>query len=266
MKKYSYLIILFIFWSCEENSLSPTFSDIPVVEAYLQPGRILQVQIDRQLAFSSEAAYQDDEISELEVFLSVDGVQNQLTYAADGLFLDSTVLVQTGMELEFEFAFGDGIVKGATVIPSKPVDLSISASTLAIEQFDISDLASGLPEIPNPIDISWQNPHGSFYLVVVENIENNPEPTKDFGEEDPPEFVFRNEPVRGNTFQIPPRSFNYYGTHRIILFHINDDYASLYDDGESTSQNLTTPSTGIENGVGIFTGIHSDTLNLEVTN
>jgi len=52
--------------------------------------------------------------------------------------------------------------------------------------------------------------------------------------------------------------------HRIILFHVLPDYASLYDEKISSSQNLTNPSTSITNGYGIFTGLNSDTLYIRV--
>lgn len=59
-------------------------------------------------------------------------------------------------------------------------------------------------------------------------------------------------------------SFSYYGTHQIILFKLNSEYAALYENSGTTSQSLTVPPTSIVNGYGIFTGINSDTLYIEV--
>jgi len=56
----------------------------------------------------------------------------------------------------------------------------------------------------------------------------------------------------------------YFGTYRVIIFHVLPDYAKLYEQTNSSSQNLTNPSTSIENGYGIFTGLNSDTLYIEV--
>jgi hypothetical protein len=50
----------------------------------------------------------------------------------------------------------------------------------------------------------------------------------------------------------------------LILYHLNADYAALYNDTGNSSQNLTNPTTNIENGLGIFTGINADTLLLNV--
>jgi len=59
--------------------------------------------------------------------------------------------------------------------------------------------------------------------------------------------------------------FEYFGTHRIIIYHVLPDYADLYEQNSTSSQNLENPSTSISNGYGIFTGLNSDTLYLEVT-
>jgi hypothetical protein len=57
-----------------------------------------------------------------------------------------------------------------------------------------------------------------------------------------------------------PQEFQYFGKHRLILYHVLPDYASLYSENSTSSQNLTNPSTSIMNGYGIFTGLNSDTL------
>jgi hypothetical protein len=60
-------------------------------------------------------------------------------------------------------------------------------------------------------------------------------------------------------------AFEYLGTHRIILYRILPDYSALYDVNSNSSQNLTSPDSDIENGLGIFTGINADTLWVEVS-
>jgi len=80
----------------------------------------------------------------------------------------------------------------------------------------------------------------------------------------PPPSLFLNKPTQGSTYEIPFGSFSYYGTHRILLYHVNPDYALLYEDQETSSQNFSTPISGINNGFGIFTGMSSDELLLEI--
>ena len=84
------------------------------------------------------------------------------------------------------------------------------------------------------LKISWSNPDSSNYIVVVENIEENPEPI--LTGDQPPPSLFLNKPTQGSTYEIPLGSFSYYGTHRILLYHVNPDYALLYEDQETSSQ------------------------------
>jgi hypothetical protein len=81
---------------------------------------------------------------------------------------------------------------------------------------------------------------------------------------DRPEGRFRKAPTTSAGLQMRPQEFQYFGTHRLILYHVLPDYASLYDDKTASSQNLTNPSTSIINGSGIFTGLNADTLYLEL--
>jgi len=110
------------------------------------------------------------------------------------------------------------------------------------------------------VELFWDNPDADYYLLKIENIESNPVAIFD---EDCPGMSNRILQEEGT--QIRPMQFEYYGTHQIILCHINDELAAIYDDQENSSQNLTDPTTNITNGYGIFTGINTDTLFLEVT-
>jgi hypothetical protein len=89
-------------------------------------------------------------------------------------------------------------------------------------------------------------------------------PIRDFGDNAPPGNIFRKPPTTASGLEINSNEFQYYGKHRLILFHVLPDYASLYSDTQTSSQNLTNPSTSIVNGYGIFTGLNSDTLFINV--
>ncbi len=83
------------------------------------------------------------------------------------------------------------------------------------------------------------------------------------GDEEQPRF-FRQEPTQNSEVEINAFAFEFFGTYRLVLFRLNPEYSTLYDDNGTNSQNLSAPQTNIVNGFGIFTGICSDTLYLEV--
>ena len=56
----------------------------------------------------------------------------------------------------------------------------------------------------------------------------------------------------------------YFGRYQVILYHVNQEFANLFDNPTMNSVNITEPPTNIENGLGIFTGISADTLYFEL--
>jgi hypothetical protein len=255
--------------SCEKTALGTASDSVnrPVVEAYLTPGQIPTVRITQQLAFgSSDTIVQP--IQNLNVVVESDGTARPLFYSpADSAYVaDGTWQVEAGKTYRLSFPYRESIVTAESLVPQKPEGFTVSATSIAIPQFTPGS-GGGIPTFPDPIEIGWTNTDGSYFLVVVENLEANSEAIfEDDGNSNrPPRPTFRSEPEQTNTYQIGFQSFQYYGTHRVVLFRLNAEYASLYDDNGNSSQNLTAPYSNITGGLGIFTGLNSDTLMVEVT-
>jgi hypothetical protein len=243
------------------------FTDWPIIEAYLNPGNIFAVKVSRQVPFSEDVEYSSDNIDSLELTVVYKDSVTNLFPAGDGFYTDSALTVSDGDEYTLSLVFNSKDVSAYTYIPSKPSTFAQSATSISIERRDSTD-TGGPPmggSMPDPIDLTWDNEDQSYYLIVVENIEDTLDPITDFGDdEDAPDFVFRKSPNTSTSEELRPNDFQYYGTHRVILFHVLPDYADLYDQGSNSSQNLANPSTSIVNGYGIFTGMDSDTLFVEV--
>lgn len=249
--------------ACEKSELYE-FTDTPIIEAYLEPGDYLTVKISRQIPFLEDVQYSDDDIDNLTLTVTYNGGTHLLTPLGNGVYIDSSIIVAEGENYSISFQFNSKFVSAYTYIPSKPQNITQSATTIAIEKVDTTN---GPPQMsmPDPIEINWTNTDGSYYLILVENIESTLEPIRDFGDEAPPGNRFRKSPTNLGMEEIRAMEFQYYGTHRIILYHVLPDYATLYDSNSTSSQNLSNPSTSIINGYGIFTGLNSDTLYVEVT-
>ncbi|HBS86459.1 MAG: hypothetical protein A2W91_19785 [Bacteroidetes bacterium GWF2_38_335] len=250
--------------TCNKNG-EVEFTDFPIVESYLVPGQFLKVKVSRQLPFDENAEYSPDDIDSLSITVTSGSYSSVLSPIGNGEYIDSSLVVYENIHYEITFDYNGKNVYAYTIVPSKPINFSQSATTIEIQKMDTT---SGPPigfEMPDPVQLTWDNYDGSYYIVIVENIESSPEPVQDLGEDDDrPDFVFRKEPNNSSGTEISSMDFQYYGTHRLILFHVLSDYAALYDDNSSNSQNLSNPSTCIENGYGIFTGLNADTLYIEV--
>lgn len=250
--------------SCEKSEVSE-FTDTPIIEAYLEPGDYFTVKIKRQIPFAQNVQYSTDDINNLTLTVSYNGGTHLLTPLGDGVYIDSTIIVNEGENYSVSFQFNSKFVSAYTYIPSKPQNMTQSATEIAIAKVDSTTGPPVQGSQPDPIQINWTNTDGSYYLILVENIESTLNPIRDFGDNTPPGNLFRKSPTNLGVEEIRAMEFQYYGTHRIILYHVLPDYATLYESNSTSSQNLLNPSTSIVNGYGIFTGLNSDTLYVEVT-
>jgi len=256
------VLVITILTGCK-NDEKVEFTDSPIIESYLKPGNYFNVNITRQIPFSLNAVYSTDDVNNLAITLSYNNLSHILTPLGNGQYIDSLIQVTEGAHFNLSFLYNSKTVTAYTYIPSKPVNMKRSASQIIIPRMDSTSFPT-MGDMPEPVKITWDNNDGSYYLIIVENLESTLDPIRDFGDAEPPDNIFRKSPTNSNTEELSPMDFQYYGTHRIVLYHVLPDYASLYDQNTSSSQNLTNPSTSIVNGYGIFTGLNSATLYIEV--
>lgn len=259
---FSLLVVTLALLSC--NKTETGYNTSPVVECYVIPGDTVVFHVTKQIAFGSDSITDGEGITGLAISFFKNNESYSLTDQGDGIYSLSSATFEPGDELTFSFTYGSEEVSGYTYIPSTPLDFECSVSSMAIERMDT---ASGPPSgtMPDPAELTWTNSDNSNYLVVVENLEETLDPIRDFGDEEPPGNFFRKSPTTSSSERLSPMDFQYYGEHRIILFHVLPDYAALYDQNSTTSINLTNPSTSINYGFGIFSGLHSDTLYITIT-
>jgi hypothetical protein len=253
--------------SCIERDNSE-FTDIPIIESYLKPGYCLSLTVSRQIPFSSDVIYSSDNIDNLTITITNDDMDYVLEPVGGGVYTDSTLIIEEGERYDLSFVFNSMLVSAYTEVPLKPVNFAQSDNKISVMRMDSASVPTGgggMWDIPESLELTWDNDDDSYYIVVVENIEVTLDPVRDWGDdEERPEGRFKKSPTTSAGLQMRPQEFQYFGTHRLILYHVLPDYASLYDDKTASSQNLTNPSTSITNGYGIFTGLNADTLYLEV--
>lgn len=256
-------MLLSIFLSGCGKDNTQAYTDAPIIETYLEPGSYLSVKVSRQLPFLNEVEYSSDDINNLAISILFNDSIILLSPADSGLYIDSSIIVKEGDMFNLSFSFNSKNVMAYTYIPSKPANLIQSATKIYVPRMDST---SGPPTgtMSDPVEITWTNDDESYYLLVVENMESSLDPIRDFGDQEPPGNRFRKSPTNSSFESIRPNDFQYFGTHRIILYHVLPDYAALYDQNSTNSINLTNPSSSITNGYGIFTGLSSDTLYIEV--
>jgi hypothetical protein len=250
------------FMSCNKSE-NAEFTDTPIVESYLRPGEFPQVKISRQIPFSSDVTYSSDDINALSVKISNGNISHILLPSGDGLYTDSTFSISDNARYDLFFTYNSKTVSAYTKVPSKPANFKESVTYISLAKTDSTSRPT-FGAMPEPVYLTWDNADGSYYIVVIENMATTLVPIRDFGSREPPGNRFKKAPTTASGLEIRPMEFQYFGKHRLILYHVLPDYASLYSESQSSSQNLTNPSTSIMNGYGIFTALNSDTLFLNV--
>lgn len=258
------LITIILFSGCKKED-NKEFTDSPIIESYLQAGHYLTVKISRQIPFSSDVDYSSDDINNLSLKVLYNNATHNLEPLGDGKYIDSSIIVSEGATYNLNFEYNSKNVTAYTYVPVKPLNVALSTTVMVIEKIDLSvGMPTSPPTMPDPITLAWTNSDASHYLITVENMETTLEPVRDFGDNAPPANIFKKSPTNSNTEELRSMEFQYYGKHRVIIYHVLPDYATLYNANSTSSQNLTNPSTSIVNGYGIFTGLNSDTVYVQI--
>lgn len=264
----SFLLITVVLYvaSCDKGAYAPEYNDWPVIEGYLFAGKTVSVHISRQVSSAEYIDQSSEDINALKLTITDITGAHELTSKGDGWYINEELVIEEGREYTLEFSFNDKRVVATTQVLSSPTGFTQSVDELSLTKIDSNTVFSPetRPQQNDPVELTWDNNDNTYYMVVAQNTEVEPELIRDTSDDRFPSRVFRNEPGIINEYQMRDQQFLYFGNYLLLLYHLNPDYAALYNDNNNSSQNLTNPSTNITNGYGIFTGISSDTLYLNV--
>ena len=214
-------------------------------------------------------------LNNLEITLTKGDQQFPLFPIGNGYYANADLVIESEAVYRMDFQWEGEIVAAETYIPAKK-EASLSATEVSLQKIEFTGGGFGGGGFGGgqnitPIDISWNNTEGDYYYVVINNIEENPEYVNDIiaqFEDDNGgrrRFTFISEPQIMDVYSInPQRELTQYGTHQIVIYRVNPEYAALYESSGNTTISLVQPPTNVENGLGILTGISSDTVYLEV--
>ncbi len=251
-----FLLIIISLVACEESELGTVPDAKVVVEAYLHAEQPIGIHISKEVLFKREESDSTFDIEGLEVVLNDGNESFQLTDEGNGIY-SSVSLVDNTKNYSMSFHYNGIEISAESTVPDKPEDYTSSKTSIKIEPFT----GGGPPSFSSEsVELNWTNEDGSYYIVVVTNLEEDPPPINEIFQRP----SFRSEPLVTDNYEIQSQEFRYYGMHSMMLYKVNPDYAALYEDPGDNSLTIKTPYTNIANGLGIFTAINSDTLYVDV--
>ncbi|MBK7477822.1 MAG: DUF4249 family protein [Haliscomenobacter sp.] len=261
-------IITFALSRCtEESAILDT--QTAVVEGYLFAGQPVD-----SLRLTQSYAY----IRQDTVLVTLDGLTPSIEAGGkvypllpkgDGYYYQPDLVIESGKTYRLSFDWNGKAVSAETFVPAQ------REAQISTEEISMTKITTGLPPggftLVDPIEVSWENPEGDYYYVLVRNLEENPEYVNDRLAEFEREngglrrFAMLSAPQITSFYSINPiREITQFGLHQVIVFRVTPEYAGLFGAAASTSQTITQPPTNVKNGLGILTGVSSDTLYFNV--
>ncbi len=271
MKKILLIIVTFaliFFLGCDEESPVESGSNLFVVSAFLYQGEPVQnVQITSTLLLGSTDTVAPP-INSAIVELIKEGNKYSLTQTLENPgyynYAGNDLMVSPGDQFRIEVTYDGRLAYGETFVPNIPENIALSSTTLQVPEFSFGGFGGGSFNIDDySILLSWDNFDASYYYVVIDNLETDPEPIF----EDLPFGEFRrfiSSPSKTAEYRISPVSVIYFGDHQAILYKVNQEYADLYESREQDSRNLQEPLTNMVNAFGVFSAFASDTVYFNV--
>ncbi len=258
------IIAVILISACTEIITEP-LSETPVVESYLLPGDAASVKLSKVIPFVEDGYTDSTYIDSATVYIGFDGADYLLSPvdSSPGLYvcLDSDLVILPESSYLLSFVYNGLVVKSETSIPQKPQNLHLSK---IYYYYDPDGILEGYLD---PLYVYWDNTDGSYYQIVVEYLDETYKPINEFM--DPNNYdSFRKtstDPINGNTYTLAPRrQLAFWGNYRLIIYKVNQEYVDLYESISQSSMSITEPPSNIENGLGIFTGINTDTIMFKV--
>ena len=254
--------IALLFLACEKQSTEVIESKTTVVEGYLHAGKTigsLKITQSLSLAIADNIIALDD----LVVNISDSNNQYVLNSIGNGIYQNTELIIENDATYRLEIERDGAIISAQTYIPNKK-EAQISLTQVELPKIELN-APIGFPTGSfDAVDITWDNSEGDYYYVSIRNIETNPEIVNENDTGQLRSSII-SEPQISSFYAIfPRREFSHYGTHQIVVYRVNPEYAALYESSGNSTLSLEEPPTNIENGLGIFTGASSDTLYLEV--
>jgi hypothetical protein len=254
-------LLLLLLASCGKEEAG-SFTNLAIVESYLSPGNKIRVTISLKEPFDANATADTSQLNNLNLKVKYAGTWYPLVPAGNGVYVDSAgnVPVIPDSTYYLSFYFSGSTVTSSALIPSKPASVTQSATTISMAQIDLSNPSFTHP--PDPVVITFANSGAEYYFLTVQCTDSVKVPV--YKDSVPDNDIYSSNPFTGTSIDIQAMRLSYFGNNRIILYHIDPEYAPFFSYQASTSQNYQEPPTNIANGLGIFTGFNTDTLYLKV--
>ena len=267
-KHYLIFVVLSLFFlACADENLNDIAANQFVVEAFIYAGEpIDDIRIKSTFPLSEE----DDlstPINNAQVTIIKEGQRFDLMPSGNDGFYNypgNDVSIETGDVFQLEVIHNGITATAETVVPTPTRGLQISTDSLKVPLLPFSQGRDAIVAtiqnflMNSRIEATWENQEEDLYFMVVEIVDDNMMPIfPDQVLEALSPFRFVSEPTTESSITFLGGSLVSFGTYAIKVYHINQEYAALYENRNQDSRDLNEPPSNINNALGVFSAFNS---------
>lgn len=274
-KDFLYLLLLSCFLcSCDEENLNDIAANQFVVEAFLYAGEPID---DIRIKTTFPLADEEDTstpINDADVTLTKNGETYTLLASGDQgyyYYPGGDLIVETGDLFQLMVVHNGITATAETIVPTPTTGLEISQDSIKVPRIsfgqDREEIVAAIREflLGSRIVANWENPNSDLYFMVVESVFDTinpifPGPVIDALER----FRFVSEPTDEASLEFLAGTLISFGTYAVKVYHINQEYAQLYENRQQDSRDLNEPPSNVENALGVFSAFNSQEVFFEV--
>ncbi len=270
----AWVTVCTVLMSCEEENLNDIAVNQFVVEAFLYAGEPVD-----DIRIKSTFPLTDEEdtsvpINDAEVTISKYGQEYSLVPSGlDGYYHypGDDLEISTNDVFELQVSQGGITATAITQVPTPTVGLQLSQDSIKVPILPIAQGRDAVVEAlgnflsGSSIQANWNNDIGDLYFMVVERVGDDVDPIFPQQVIDAIErFRFVSEPTDEATMTFLAGTLESFGRYAIRVYHINNEYAELYDNRAQDSRDLNEPPSNVTNALGVFSAFNSQTQFFEV--
>lgn len=276
MQKYL-LIFPFIFLlliACDDENLNTIAENQFVVEAFLYAGEPID---DIRIKTTFPLAEEEDTstpINDAEVTLIKSGKRFPLVASDTSGYYhypNDDVTVETNDLFQLEVIYNGIVATAETTVPTPTTGLGLSIDSLFVPTLPFGSSRDSIVAVirnfmnSSAIEASWNNPDEDLYFMVVESVSDEVSPIFP-GQvlEALTRFRFVSEPTDASSLNFLAGALESFGTYSVKVYHINREYADLYENREQDSRDLNEPPSNVSNALGVFSAFNSQEAFFEV--
>jgi len=276
MRNYILYVLLFgiLSISCDDENLNDIASNQFVVEGFLyanEPIDDIRIKSTFPLADEEDTSVPINDatvtiIKNAERFsLISSGDDGYYHYPADD------ITVETGDVFNLEVVYNGITATAETRVPTPTRGLSLSEDSIKVPRLVLSEGREVIQEKigsflrGSSIEATWDNEEEDLYFMVVESIKDTIDPIFPGPVLDAlAGFRFVSEPTDMSSSTFLGGTLVSFGTYSVRVYHINEEYAALYENRTQDSRDLNEPPSNVQNALGVFSAFNSQEAFFEV--